>query len=75
MALFGLFGSDKDMSVGAFAGRESATDRAARKDDQARSRRAASHRRAAGRLDRKVNAEIDANRDAERSGKRGRGWW
>lgn len=75
MALFGLFGSDKDMSSGTYAGRESASERAARKDDQARARRAAHHRKAATKIDRQVNAEIDANRTAERTGKRGRGWW
>ncbi|QMU78868.1 hypothetical protein GXW83_27375 [Streptacidiphilus sp. PB12-B1b] len=75
MALFGLFGSTHDMTTGTYAGRESASDRAARKDAEARSRRAASHRKAATKLDRQVNAEIDANRTAERSGTRGRGWW
>jgi len=75
MALFGLFGSDKDMSAGTYAGRESASERADRKDSEARAKRAAHHRKAATRLDRKVNAEIDANRTAERTGKRGQGWW
>jgi hypothetical protein len=70
-----LFGNDNSMSTGTYAGRESASDRAARKDDEARAKRAAHHRRAAVKLDRKVNAEIDANRTAERSGRRGRGWW
>jgi hypothetical protein len=71
MALFGLIGSTQDMFAGAYTGRE----RANRKDTEARAKRAAHHRRAATKLDRQVNAEIDTNRDAERSGKRGRGWW
>lgn len=75
MAFFGLIGSDRSMSTGTYAGRESASDRAARKDTEARARRAASHRKAAVKLDRQVNAEIDANRTAERTGRRGRGWW
>jgi len=75
MAFFGLFGSTEDMSTGAYAGRESASDRAARRDGEARAKRAASHRKAATKIDRKVNAEIDANRNAEKTGRRGRGWW
>ncbi|WP_034090174.1 hypothetical protein [Streptacidiphilus albus] len=75
MSFFGLFGNTEDMSTGTYAGRESATDRAARKDTEARGKRAAHHRKAATKIDRQVNAEIDANRTAERTGKRGRGWW
>jgi len=75
MAFFGLFGSDSSMSSGTYAGRESASERADRKDGEARSRRAASHRKAAVKVDRKVNAEIDANMRGERTGRRGQGWW
>jgi hypothetical protein len=75
MSFFGLFGNDNDMSTGTYAGRESATDRAARRDAEARTKRAAHHRKAAVKLDRQVNAEIDANIRAERTGTRGRGWW
>ena len=75
MALFGLIGSTRDMSANTYAGQESATDRATRKDAEARAKRAAHHRKAAVKLDRQVNAEIDANRTAERTGRRGRGWW
>ncbi len=75
MALFGLFGSTQDMSAGTYAGRESASERAARKDAQARSRRVASHRKAATKVDRQVHAEVDANMRDERTGKRGAGWW
>jgi hypothetical protein len=75
MALFGLFGNDDDMASGTYAGRESASDRAARKDAEAHARSIARHRRDLVKIDRKVNAEIDANRDGERTGRRGRGWW
>jgi hypothetical protein len=75
MALFGLFGSTQDMSTGAYAGRESASDKAARKDTEARAKRAAHHRKAATKVDRQVSAEVDANVRAERTGRRGRGWW
>ena len=57
MALFGLFGSNKDTEA------------------RARARRVSSHHRAAIRLDRQVNAQIDANRNAEKTGRRGRDWW
>ena len=75
MAISGLFGSDSSMSSGTYAGRESASERADRKDAQARAKRAASHRKHVTKIDRQVNAEIDANRTAERNGKRGQGWW
>lgn len=80
MALFGLFGNDQNMARSTYAGRESASDRSTRREEQrATDRHAAavrSHRRAAVKLDRQVAAREDANRQADTApGRRGRGWW
>jgi hypothetical protein len=78
MALFGLFGSDQGMARSAYAGRESATDRRARReaerDAAQRAARARGHGRSATRVDRAVAAAEDANRRGD-TGTRGRGWW
>ena len=75
MALFGLLnGRPAD-----YSGRESATDRAQRKNEQRnqrdRARTAAAHRRSAVRIDRHVAATEDTNRYADSQQRRPRGWW
>jgi hypothetical protein len=78
MALFGLFGSDQSMARSTYAGRESATDRRARRDaerDAAQhAARVRGHRRSATRVDRAVAAAEDTNRRGD-TGTRRRGWW
>jgi hypothetical protein len=80
MALFGLFGNDQSMARSTYAGRESASDRRARRQEEReadqRAARVRGHRRAANRVDRQVAAAEDTNRRADNApGRRGRGWW
>lgn len=63
MAFFGLFGNDKDMASSTYSGRESASERAARK-------RLDGHRRNARSADRQGQAWEDAER--RRQDRRGR---
>ena len=78
MALFGLFGNDQSMARSTYAGRESASDRRARKERRREADRHAArvrgHRRSATRVDRQVAAAEDTNRRTD-TGNRGRGWW
>lgn len=62
MALFGLFGNDRAMAANTYSGRESATDKAARK-------RREKHHRNAAKADRKGQAWHDDQRRRQ-----DRGW-
>ncbi|MEY9937314.1 hypothetical protein [Streptacidiphilus sp. MAP5-3] len=79
MAFFGLIGNDRAMASSTYAGRESASDRRARKQAQRDAdRRDADirrHRKAATCIDRQVAAAEDANRRADSAPSRGRRWW
>lgn len=79
MALFGLFGNDQQMARSTYTGRESASDRRARKEAQrAADRRAGDvrgHRKAAIRIDRQVATAEDTNRRNDTAPTRPKGWW
>lgn len=80
MAFFGLIGNDQQMATTTYQGRESASDRRARKQaqrDEARHTAAVRrHHRNATKVDRAVAAAEDTNRRADNApGRRGRGWW
>ncbi|MFB7475584.1 hypothetical protein [Kitasatospora sp. NPDC056184] len=62
MAFFGLFGNDRQMAAGTYAGRESATDRKARKLAERASRDRIRRSRAADAADRAGWAWADAER-------------
>lgn len=70
MALFGLFGNDKAMAAGTYAGRESADERNARKAQAKRAQRIASHKRSgATKAARAGQAWEDADRYREQYGR------
>lgn len=70
MAFFGLFGNDKAMAADRYAGRESASDRAARKAQAKTAQRVAKHHRSgATRAARKGQGWEDADRYREQYGR------
>jgi hypothetical protein len=72
MAFFGLFGNDRQMANGQYAGRETATQRNERKKREASARRAQRSRAQATRVDRAAWRDQDAQIRAERQGRRPR---
>jgi len=62
MAFFGLFGGDRTMSTGTYQGREPATDRKQRKQDERAARDRVRRSRAATAADRAGWAWADAER-------------
>ncbi|MFE9258574.1 hypothetical protein [Streptomyces sp. NPDC006879] len=76
MALFGLFGNDRQMATTTYSAKESASDKAARKEaDRSAKRRNNHHRTGATKADRAGQRWADAERERQEGRPRRRGWF